>query len=128
MKALLTALALLAALSAAEAQNVYRCGAQYSQEPCKDGKAVNVQDARTPEQQQQAREAAAAEKERARQLAKERQASETAQRPATASGITHKTAPAVGEAKPKAAPTPKPKQQKKQKVKKPLKPARDTTA
>ena len=128
MKKLLTVLALLATVSAAQAQNVYRCGTQYSQEPCKNGTAVNVQDTRTPEQQQQARENATREEERARQLAKERRASDATHRPATASGITHKTAPAVGEAKPKADKMPKPKKQKNQKAKKPGKPERKAAA
>jgi hypothetical protein len=37
----------------ANGQNVYRCGNAYSQKPCTDGVAVDVQDTRTPEQKAQ---------------------------------------------------------------------------
>lgn len=51
----------LAAAVPASAQTVYRCGADgrsYSQTPCAGGRVVDVDDARTPEQQQQAQTAA----------------------------------------------------------------------
>jgi len=38
--------------SGAMAQNVYRCGSNYSQVPCPDGTEIQVQDPRTPEQKQ----------------------------------------------------------------------------
>jgi hypothetical protein len=38
----------------ARAQEVYRCGNTYSQKPCTDGVVVGVQDARTPDQKEQA--------------------------------------------------------------------------
>ena len=40
--------------TAASAQKVYRCGSTYSQIPCADGVAVDVQDARTKAQKQEA--------------------------------------------------------------------------
>jgi len=45
-KATIIALGLLAA-AAANAQQVYRCGNEYSQKPCADGKAVTAEDSRT---------------------------------------------------------------------------------
>jgi hypothetical protein len=128
MKTLAFALIVSATACAAQAQTVYRCGTQYSQEPCKNGTTVNAQDMRTPEQQQQAREAAARDEVRARQMAKERRAEAAAQRPATASGIKHQTTPAVGQAKPKVEKAPTPKKQKKQKIKKPGKADRKASA
>ena len=41
----------------AAAQNVYRCGDSYSQQPCPSGKAVAVDDARTASQRAQTTEA-----------------------------------------------------------------------
>lgn len=37
----------------ATGQSVYRCGSTYSEKPCTDGVAVNVQDARTPAQKKE---------------------------------------------------------------------------
>ena len=41
----------------AQSQKVYRCGATYSQTPCAQGVALEVQDPRTPEQKLQADQA-----------------------------------------------------------------------
>lgn len=67
---------------------VWRCGNAYSHQPCDTGQTVEVQDARTPEQQQQAAERqrrlstllAEREKERAAQAALERKAAIARQR------------------------------------------------
>ena len=67
---------------------VWRCGNGYSHQPCDTGQTVEVQDARTPEQQQQAVEQqyrlstllAEREKERAAQAAQERKAAIAQQR------------------------------------------------
>lgn len=45
-------IAALVHFSGAMAQNVYRCGSNYSQVPCPDGTEIQVQDPRTPEQKQ----------------------------------------------------------------------------
>lgn len=42
----------------ASSQNVYRCGSNYSQEPCVDGVEVKVQDARSPAQRAESEAAA----------------------------------------------------------------------
>lgn len=71
------ALLLLCGSASAAAQTVYRCGADgrsYSDAPCRDGRPVQVDDARTPAQRGQsaaamrgdARAAAAMERERER--------------------------------------------------------------
>lgn len=52
---------LLAMAAPVSAQTVYRCGADgrsYSQTPCPGGRTVDVDDSRTPEQQQEAQAAA----------------------------------------------------------------------
>jgi hypothetical protein len=49
--------ALAAAACAAQAQQVYRCGDAYSQQPCPGGAQVQVQDARSAGQAAQTREA-----------------------------------------------------------------------
>lgn len=91
--------ALMAALAtptvhAQQQAPVYRCGSTYSQAPCPGGKEVNADDARTPEQQQQARDLAQREAERGEAMARERRTAEAA-RPAGqgAAGIRHAIQP-----------------------------------
>ena len=72
-----TTIGLLLATTA-QAQSVYRCGNTYSAEPCADGIAVAVDDARTADQQQQALAAKKQEMRLAQQLADERRAREQA--------------------------------------------------
>lgn len=82
------AIILLAALPLASgAQTVYRCGPEgrtYSQEPCRDGKAVDVADPRTPEQRAEAERAAARTRALGDNLERERRANEAQQRAALA--------------------------------------------
>jgi hypothetical protein len=49
----LVLIAICVVSTGAKGQNVYRCGNAYSQKPCVDGVAVDVQDTRTPEQKAQ---------------------------------------------------------------------------
>lgn len=70
-----------ATASSCWAQAVYRCGPQgrdYSQTPCKDGRAVDVDDARTPAQRAAAHEVARDDARRAETLASERRLREAA--------------------------------------------------
>ena len=97
MKAAATALAALLPLlaQAAPPQTVYRCGPDgrvYSQTPCADGKPVTVDDPRSGEQQQAAREVAGRDADHARKLADERQQREAAAKGQAAAGF--RTAPA----------------------------------
>ena len=62
----------------APAQGVYRCGNSYGTAPCAGGAAVAVDDARTPDQRQQALAAKKQDAQLARQLAAERRAREQA--------------------------------------------------
>ncbi len=82
---LLTATALATIALDADAQpTVYRCGQdgrEYSSTPCPGGRAVPVDDARSAEQQQQARDAAQREAKLADQLARERRQREHAAKP-----------------------------------------------
>ena len=59
-----------------EAQNIYKCGSSYSQTPCAGGQVLNVDDARSPAQQQQTQEATNNAKKLADQLKKQRLAQE----------------------------------------------------
>jgi hypothetical protein len=83
--------ALCMAAAAAQAQGtVYRCGPdgrEYSATPCPGGKAVSVDDARSAEQQRQAREAAQRDAALADKLAAERKQRNAAIRPGAAARI-----------------------------------------
>ncbi|HEY9237399.1 MAG TPA: hypothetical protein VIP10_01050, partial [Burkholderiaceae bacterium] len=65
-----TALAWLIAVAAAPtfAQTVYRCGNAYSQVACAQGRALEIDDRRTADQQAEARRVASAERQLAEQL------------------------------------------------------------
>jgi hypothetical protein len=73
-------LAALAWVAPATAQNVYRCGNSYSQQPCADGKLIAASDSRSAVQKSQTDEAvkrdakAANEMEKARLKAEEKPA------------------------------------------------------
>jgi hypothetical protein len=86
----LVLLALAALAQAAPPQTVYRCGPEgrvYSQTPCADGKAVTVDDPRSASQQKAARDVAARDAQRAKDLAEERRQREQAARGQQAAGI-----------------------------------------
>ena len=71
LKSTLITLLLLAASAIpiwVEAQNIYKCGSSYSQTPCAGGQVLNVDDARSPAQQQQTQEATNNAKKLADQL------------------------------------------------------------
>jgi hypothetical protein len=79
--------ALLLAAAPAAAQKIYRCGPDanvYSQQPCSDGKALDINDPRTATQQREARSAAAQDATRAQAMQREREQAERAQKPAAA--------------------------------------------
>ncbi|MBK6591293.1 MAG: hypothetical protein IPG23_00430 [Burkholderiales bacterium] len=46
-------IAVIVVATGAAGQSVYRCGNTYSEKPCTDGVAVNVQDSRTPAQKRE---------------------------------------------------------------------------
>ena len=85
---------LLAVLScAAEAAGpVYRCGREYSQTPCPDGRVVEATDSRTAAQRAEARRVAAQERKLAAQMVR---AQAAAQKPALAGNIGARPAPAA---------------------------------
>lgn len=101
--ALALGLCLLAPLASAQ-DRVYRCGADgrsYSDEPCAGGRSIVVDDARSPQQVAQARDAAQREARMAEALARERRRSEREAPQRLAAGIG-KPAP-VAEACPAGA-------------------------
>jgi hypothetical protein len=76
-----TATVLALAGAAASAQTVYRCGPdgrEYSQTPCKDGRAVDVSDPRSAAQQREAKRVAADQRRLTDQLEAERRQREAA--------------------------------------------------
>ena len=98
MKAALVACGVLLALSlqSAVAQQVYRCGADgrtYQNAPCPQGKAVDVADPRSAEQQKSARAAAKVDARLAGDLERDRVAREKGLPPAKASGFNARPAP-----------------------------------
>ena len=70
-----------------QAQPVFRCGSDYSQAPCPQGKVVDTSDPRTPQQRAQAQRVNASEVRRGAEMRAERLADEAAQKapPAAAS-------------------------------------------
>ena len=82
------------------AQPVYRCGSEYSQTPCPQGRVVEATDPRTAAQRAQAKRVAADEQRRGKEMERERLAEQAAQRPASASSLS---APPAPPAKPASA-------------------------
>ena len=100
----------------AGAQTAYRCGAggsEYSPSPCPEGRAVEVADARTPAQREQAADAARREAKLADRLRQERLQREAAVRPAGAVGIRGERG--VAAARPASGPAPAKKKSDKKK-------------
>ena len=90
--ALLVGAALLGAITIeavqAQAQTVYRCGNEYSQAPCPNGKPVDTADPRTPEQRAQAERLNASEARRTAEMRRERLAEQATQKPASAASLS----------------------------------------
>ena len=68
------------ALEQAQAQPVFRCGSEYSQAPCPQGRVVDTSDPRTPQQRAQAQRVNASEARRGAEMRRERLADEAAQK------------------------------------------------
>lgn len=94
----LIVLALAFVADGAQAQPVYRCGPsgnQYSQQPCPEGRIVDVSDPRSPAQAAEARAAVREQHRLAAEMARERRAEERAHPPAGAGGIRDSRADAA---------------------------------
>ena len=78
----------------ASAASIYRCGQEYTQLPCAEGRVVLANDTVTPEQRAEARQVALSERRLAEQMARDRRADEAAIHPARATSL--------GPSKPKA--------------------------
>ncbi|WP_298931466.1 hypothetical protein [uncultured Ramlibacter sp.] len=104
----------------ATAQNVYKCGHSYSQQPCAGGSAVQAGDARSPEQKAQAdaatrrdaKTADAMEKERVKQEARPAQVSIPPPRPQADAPSAKAKKPEVFKASAPAQPDAKPQKKK----------------
>ena len=88
MKLIVATLLAAAAMSAAQAQTVYRCGNTYSQAPCPHAKRVEVSDERSPAQQAEARRVADDERRVAAEMRRERLADERASRSSGAASLS----------------------------------------
>ena len=73
-----------ACLHAGATGGIYRCGNEYTQEPCPGGKLLDVADPRSAAQRNEALKVAAAERRLAAELAHERKAREAAQKASAA--------------------------------------------
>lgn len=72
-------LSLALACASATAQQIYRCGNNYSQSPCAGGHAIAADDPRTDEQRAAARQALAQDKELAKDMETSRRKDEALQ-------------------------------------------------
>jgi hypothetical protein len=73
--------------SAAPANAIYRCGNQYANAPCTDGRLVAASDPVTPARRDDARKVALDEQRLADRMARERRADEAAIHPAGAASL-----------------------------------------
>ncbi len=97
MKQFVFALTLgLATLAAAQAQPVYRCGNEYTREPCPNGRLVEATDRRSSAQRAEAGRVAADERRLADDMRRERLAEQAAIKPALATSLSG-SAPASAE-------------------------------
>ncbi|MEO8079223.1 MAG: hypothetical protein ABI641_01745 [Caldimonas sp.] len=71
----------------AQSPPVYRCGNTYSSTPCADGKVVDADDPRTPEQRAAAAAIARDERHLGNAMSRERRRTEAARRPAAAASL-----------------------------------------
>ncbi|WP_372527050.1 hypothetical protein [Piscinibacter sp.] len=75
------------AYEACAAGPIYRCGREYSQKPCTDGKLLDVGDPRSAAQRAEAKRVAAQERQQAAEMQRDRLAEKAAEKPASASGF-----------------------------------------
>ena len=85
----LFALAAIACIvvDASAAGSIYRCGREYQQTPCANGKMLDVSDPRSGAQRAEAKRVAEQERKQAAEMQRERAASEAAAKPASALGF-----------------------------------------
>jgi hypothetical protein len=100
-RAVIVAVVVALAGSAAGAETIYRCGSEYSDVACPRGVAVDVGAAPTAQQRAEARQVALSEKRLAAEMTSDRREREAALRPAGASSLGPVRAP-VAAAAPKA--------------------------
>ena len=90
------ALLLACACCAADATTpIYRCGREYTQTPCPDGKLLEASDPRTAAQRAEAKRAAAKERQLAADMERDRRAKAAANPPSQAAGFSAKPAPSA---------------------------------
>jgi len=83
----LALLAVLAALPAARAQPIYRCGNEYTRIPCPGGRTLETSDTRSAAQRAEAKRIVAEEEKRGQQMERDRRRDESAIKPAAATSL-----------------------------------------
>jgi hypothetical protein len=83
----LALLAALAALPAAWAQPIYRCGNEYTRIPCPGGRTLETSDTRSAAQRAEAKRIQAEEEKRGQQMERDRRREESAIKPAAATSL-----------------------------------------
>ncbi len=109
----LSLLSCLSAANAAEGVKIYRCGNEYSQEPCPGAKVIDASDPRDKTQSAQTQDAAKREAALAKQLAQERKEREASQKPTAAAAIKPTSTAAASSSAEHAVKKPKHKAKKK---------------
>jgi hypothetical protein len=97
----------LAGCAADAATPIYRCGREYTQTPCPDGKLLEASDPRTAAQRAEAKRVAAKERQLAADMERDRRAQAAVNPPSQAAGFSAKPAPSAP-----AASAPKPKKKR----------------
>ena len=91
----------------AAAQTVYRCGSEYTQAPCTDGRLVDVSDPVTEERRAEARDPARREQQLGEAMTRARRAEAAAYRPTMAANLGPMPQPGAKVAALKKKPTTK---------------------
>jgi hypothetical protein len=97
-RALLAALALALAGTAAPAETIYRCGNDYTRTPCPSARALEIDAGASAARQHEARQVALREERLAARTTSDRRADEAASRPALAGSLGPATRPAANSA------------------------------
>ena len=84
----IASLLLIVASAEVDAETLYRCGNEYTQSACPQGRAIDVPPPPTPAQQAEARRVAADEKQLAAEMERDRRVREAAIRPAIATSMS----------------------------------------
>ena len=91
-------------MSAADAQPVYRCGNEYRDAPCENGRLVDAGDSRNAAQRAEARDAVVRDKQLAAEMQRDRRLQQGLVRPAAAASLSGAAPPAAATVPPARQP------------------------